>query len=84
MAQELSLISDYVSSKDLILLHDLMYGNSQPHYRSVDAPQDKQWDKGGPYKAISGLNLDVWEYVTIPRCHGLTILRKKSEKIINV
>ena len=63
---------------------DLMYGNSQPNYRSVDSPEDKQWDKGGPYKAISDLDLSTWEYATIPRCHGMTILRKRSEKIINV
>ena len=84
VSRELSVISDHVGPKDLILLHDLMYGNSQPHYRSVDSPEDKQWDKGGPYKAVSNLDLEVWEYATIPRCHGMTILRKRSEKIISV
>ena len=68
----------------MILLHDLMYGNSQPYYRSVDSPQDKQWDKGGPYKPVSNLDLSIWEYATIPRCHGMTLLRKKADKVINV
>ena len=81
--KELELISEYITSKDLIILHDLMYGNSQPHYRSVENPKDKQWDKGGPYKAVSELDLNIWEYVTIPRCHGLTLLRKKSDKILS-
>jgi hypothetical protein len=80
--KELALISDLVTPKDLIILHDLMYGNSQPHYRSVENPKDKQWDKGGPYKPVSKLDLNKWEYMTIPRCHGLTLVRKKSDKII--
>ena len=83
VAQELSLISDYVSPNDLILLHDLMYGNSQPSYRSVESPSDKQWDGGGPYRAVSELNLEEWEYSTVPRCHGLTLLRKKSKCVID-
>jgi len=82
VAKELQLLSDVVTPKDLIILHDLMYGNTQPHYRSVENPKDKQWDNGGPYRAISELDLGQWEYMTIPRCHGLTLLRKKSDKII--
>lgn len=82
--KELNLIKDFVTPKDIIILHDLMYGNSQPHYRSVTSPPDKQWDNGGPYKAISNLNLAQWEYMTIPRCHGLTLLRKKADEVFNV
>jgi len=80
--KELSLLDEFVTPKDLILLHDLMYGNSQPYYRSVDSPPDKQWDNGGPYRAVSNLDLTKWEYATIPRCHGMTILRKKSKDIL--
>mgnify|MGYP003631838160 CR=1 FL=1 len=82
--KELDLVKDCIKPNDIILLHDLMYGNSQPHYRSVDSPQDKQWDNGGPYRPVANLDLTVWEYVTIPRCHGMTILRKKSDKVIDV
>ena len=76
--KELELIDKYITPGDLIVLHDLMYGNSQPHYRTVENPKDKQWGNGGPYRPISQLDLSVWEYVTIPRSHGLTILRRKS------
>tara|TARA_Y100000034_G_scaffold89591_1_gene107846 strand:+ start:3716 stop:4357 length:642 start_codon:yes stop_codon:yes gene_type:complete len=86
--KELNIISKYTTPKDLILLHDLMYGNSQPHYRSVHNPNavggERQWMNGGPYRPVSELNLTEWEYVTIPRCHGMTILRKKSGIVINV
>jgi predicted O-methyltransferase YrrM len=80
--KELQLIEDYVQPHDLILLHDLMYGHSQPRYRSVDnAPG--QWASGGPYKPVSELDLSKWEYATIPRCHGMTILRKKADSVRN-
>lgn len=82
--KELNLIKDFVTPKDIILLHDLMYGNSQPHYRSVTSPADKQWDNGGPYKAVADLDLNDWEYMTIPRCHGLTLLRKKADEVLSV
>tara|TARA_R100000008_G_scaffold84500_1_gene72040 strand:- start:1005 stop:1685 length:681 start_codon:yes stop_codon:yes gene_type:complete len=79
--KELELVKD-VTPNDMIILHDLMYGNSEPHYKSVEDPKDAQWANGGPYKAVFELDLDVWEYATIPRCNGLTLLRKKSEKVI--
>ena len=82
--KEISLVSEFCGPEDLIILHDLMYGNAQPHYRSVETPADPQWANGGPYRAISNLDLDLWEYSTIPRCHGLTILRKKSSKVLDV
>lgn len=84
VTQEISLVDEFCGPEDLIILHDLMYGNSQPHYRSVQNPTHPQWGTGGPYKAISRLDLSLWEYSTIPRCHGLTLLRKKSSKIIDV
>jgi len=77
--REIELISKYATPNDLFLLHDLMYYNSQPQYRSVQDSKDKQWDHGGPYRAIAELDLDEWEYSTIPRCNGMTILRKKAE-----
>ena len=80
--KELNLIDKHVLPGDLVILHDLMYGNSQPHYRTVENPQDPQWGNGGPYAPISRLNLETWEYMTIPRCHGLTLLRKKSGKTL--
>lgn len=82
VSKEIEYISKHIGPKDIIILHDLMYGNSQPNYRSVENPSDKQWSNGGPYAAIKKLDLNKWEYCTIPRCHGLTFLRKKSNKVI--
>jgi cephalosporin hydroxylase len=81
VARELELISEFVTPKDLIILHDLMYYNSEPNYRCEQNPKDPQWANGGPYQAISELDLGEWEYSTIPRCNGLTILRKKAEEV---
>ena len=83
VVEELRLIGQYATPKDLIILHDLMYGNSQPHYKSVESPRDPQWGGGGPYKAIAELDLNEWEYMTIPRCNGLTLLRKKSPLVVD-
>lgn len=80
--KELKLIEDHIQPMDIVLLHDLMYGNSQPYYRSVENARG-QWANGGPYKPVSELDLSKWEYATIPRCHGMTILRKKAGRIKN-
>ena len=80
--KELELIDRFIEPDDMVLLHDLMYGNSQPQYRSVEnAPG--QWASGGPYKPISELSLSKWEYATIPRCNGMTLLRKKAGRVKN-
>ena len=81
VAKEINLISEFATSSDLIVLHDLMYYNSQPNYRSETNPKDPQWGNGGPYKAICELDLKDWEFSTIPRCNGLTILRKKASEV---
>ena len=74
---ELVEIDRIVSPKSLVLLHDLMYGNWQPHYHSDLTLVDGQWAHGGPYRAVAELNPQFWEFSTIPSCNGLTILRKK-------
>lgn len=79
--KEWNLIKDFVDPKDIIILHDTMYGWSHPHYHSVENCPDPQWDNGGPYKMISLLDPAIWEYVTIPRCNGLTLIRRKSNYI---
>ncbi len=77
--KEIELISKYATPSDIFLLHDLMYYNSQPQYRSVQNSKHKQWDHGGPFRAVNELDLEEWEFSTIPRCNGMTILRKKAE-----
>lgn len=74
---ELEYIDTLVSPKTVILLHDLMYGNTEPRYHSDLTLKDGQWAEGGPYRAVAELNSQFWEFSTIPVNNGLTILRKK-------
>ena len=82
--RELELIENMITSAGLVLLHDLMYNNSQPDYHLELNTTDAQWAEGGPYRAVSELDPTVWEWATIPSNHGMTILRKKSQTIRTV
>lgn len=79
--KELSLLDFQISPKSVILLHDLMYADYQPHYHSDISLQEGQWAKGGPYRAVAELNPNFWEFSTIPTNNGLTILRKKYSRL---
>lgn len=74
---ELEQIDRLVSPKTVILVHDLMYGNTCPHYHSDLTLTSGQWANGGPYRAIAELNPQFWEFSTLPYNNGLTLLRKK-------
>ena len=82
--RELELIENMITPSGLVLLHDLMYNNSQPDYHLELNTTDAQWAEGGPYRAVSELDPTVWEWATIPSNHGMTILRKKSQTIRTV
>lgn len=82
--RELELIEHMITPSGLVLLHDLMYNNSQPDYHMELETEDAQWAEGGPYRAVAELNPEIWEYATIPSNHGMTILRKKSKTIRTV
>jgi predicted O-methyltransferase YrrM len=75
--KELEIIDTLVSPSTIILLHDLMYGNTNPFYHSDLTLKDGQWANGGPYRAVAELNPQFWEFSTLPWNNGLTILRKK-------
>lgn len=76
--KELELIDKFADNKTLILLHDLMGCWSNPNYfYPIKSAPFEEWGEGGPYAAVKELNLEKWEYSTIPVCNGLTILRKK-------
>jgi predicted O-methyltransferase YrrM len=75
--KELELLDYQVGSSTLIVIHDLMYANYQPHYHTDIACSSGQWAKGGPYRAVAELNQNFWEFMTIPQNNGLTLLRKK-------
>lgn len=82
VARELSIIQDMITPSSIILLHDLMYSNAQPDYRSDPTTTDAQWAGGGPYRAVAELDPEQWEWATVPVNHGLTLLRRKSGKVI--
>jgi len=79
VAQELKIIRDLVTPSSIVLLHDLMYANWEPKYHT-DRVATGQWANGGPYRAVSELDKELWEFSTIPSCNGLTILRKRGDK----
>jgi predicted O-methyltransferase YrrM len=74
---ELEQIDRLVSPKTVILVHDLMYGNTCPHYHCDLTMKSGQWANGGPYRAVAELNPQFWEFATLPYNNGLTLLRKK-------
>jgi predicted O-methyltransferase YrrM len=74
---EMAEIDRLVSPKSVILVHDLMYGNTCPYYHSDITLKDGQWANGGPYRAIAELPSQFWEFATLPYNNGLTIVRKK-------
>ena len=75
--KELDEIDRLVSPKTVILIHDLMYGNTCPHYHSDLTQKDGQWANVGPYRAVAELSSQFWEFSTLPYNNGLTLLRKK-------
>jgi len=75
--RQLELLDELVSPSSIILLHDLMYGNTNPFYHCDLTLKDGQWANGGPYRAVAELNPQFWEWSTLPWNNGLTILRKK-------
>jgi hypothetical protein len=75
--KELELLDELVSPSTVILLHDLMYGDTCPFYHVDLTIKDGQWGNGGPYRAVAELNPQFWEFSTLPWNNGLTFLRKK-------
>ena len=75
--KQLELLDQCVGPCSIILLHDLMYGNTDPFYHVDLEHAGPQWDAGGPYRAVAELNKQFWEWSTLPWNNGLTILRKK-------
>jgi len=75
--RELDILDMLVSPNTIILIHDLMYGNTGPFYHTDLTLTEGQWAEGGPYRAVAELNTQFWEFATLPWNNGLTILRKK-------
>jgi predicted O-methyltransferase YrrM len=75
--KELEYIDHMVGPSSVVLLHDLMRGNTAPFYHCDLTVKEGQWANGGPYRAVAELNAQFWEWATLPWSNGLTILRKK-------
>ncbi len=74
---ELEQVDRLVSPRTIILVHDLMYGNTCPYYHCDLTEKTGQWGNGGPYRDVAELNSQFWEFATFPYNNGLTLLRKK-------
>jgi predicted O-methyltransferase YrrM len=75
--KEIELIDKITDNRSLILLHDLMGAGNAPNYFQPNS-WGGEWANGGPFRAVNELDLNKWEWMTIPVNHGLTLLRKKS------
>ena len=79
--EELEILDKIISPSTIILIHDLMYGNTCPYYHTDLTLKSGQWANGGPYRAVAELDIQFWEFSTLPWCNGLTILRKKYSSL---
>jgi predicted O-methyltransferase YrrM len=75
--KELEIIDRLIGPSSVVLLHDLMWGNHAPFYHCELTLKKGQWAEGGPYRAVSELDPQFWEWSTLPWSNGLTVLRKK-------
>jgi predicted O-methyltransferase YrrM len=73
--KELEFVTQMMNGKTVVTLHDLMAEGCEPNYRYGNRPG---FADGGPYRAVNELNLNQFEWVTIPVNNGLTILRKRT------
>lgn len=80
--RELELVAQLITPSSLVIMHDLMYADAQPCYRSDANSQDPQWHGGGPYRAVAELDAQTWEWATIPVNNGLTVLRQRAKEIL--
>jgi predicted O-methyltransferase YrrM len=78
VAKELEICKKLVKPNHLILVHDAMWGNTQPKYNNSNLPAGDEFAFGGPAGAIQALDTNEWEYCTVPAHNGLTMLRYKG------
>lgn len=93
VAREIELLENYIRPESILLFHDAMSGTWRGPWNLNQVKVREGWGDhympewyysdtgefagGGPSTAIRNLDLDVWEYCTIPIYHGLTLVRKK-------
>lgn len=76
--RELKHLERHTTPSSIITLHDLMYGGYEPRYHTNPAMWKGEWAYGGPFRAVDELDVNTWEWSTLPWYSGLTILRKKA------
>ncbi len=79
--KEMELISQISDINTVILHHDLMGLAAHPNYHWTEDGPNGEWENGGPFRAIYELDINEWEWSTIPVNHGLTLLRKRSPAV---
>ena len=81
--KELNLLSQIMDYGTVVLLHDLMSYGHAPYYWCTEHDRHKggEWEGGGPFKAVYELDINEFEWATIPFNNGLTLLRKRSPYI---
>jgi predicted O-methyltransferase YrrM len=80
LSNEINLLEKHITPSSLVLIHDCMCYNTQPDYHFY-LDKEGEFANGGPYKAVKQLNMNIWEFATIPVNNGLTILRKKGKEL---
>jgi predicted O-methyltransferase YrrM len=73
--KEMEYVTKLMTGSTLVLLHDLMAEGCEPNYRYGNRDG---FANGGPYRAIYELDINEYEWATIPVNNGLTILRKRT------
>lgn len=81
--KELQLIDKIIDLHTVVLVHDLMCSTCPYYFHpSSDIYKGTEWEGGGPFKAVYELDINEYEWSTIPVNNGLTILRKRSTMLI--
>jgi len=81
--KELELLGKMMDLNTIVLVHDLMC-RTEPYYFQPmsDVYNGGEWEGGGPFKAVYELDINEYEWATIPYNMGLTLLRKRSTVLI--
>ena len=82
--KELELLGKMMDLNTIVLIHDLMC-RTEPYYWQPEGQQHvgSEWEGGGPFKAVYELNINEYEWATLPYNMGMTLLRKRSTVLIN-
>jgi len=75
---ELQLLAPHLNMNSVVLLHDLMAGTAPNYSYNIRVAE---FANGGVYYGVVEFlknSTELWEWATIPVCHGFTVLRKRD------